>query len=87
MSDKPIGLQVPIRALRIAHGLSVADLIERIKQQGGPEKIHPDTIRNVELGYKRASAPLLTAWAKALNVTPLDVHQPDPIKSSRERAA
>lgn len=87
MSDKAIGAQVPIRSLREAYGLSVNDLIERIQQHGGPPKLHPDTIRNVELGYKRASTPLMTAWAKALNLTPLDVHQPEPIKSSRERVA
>lgn len=87
MSDKAIGAQVPIRTLRVAYGLSVNDLIERIKQHGGPAKLHPDTIRNVELGYKRASSPLMTAWAKALNLTPLDVYQPEPMKSSQERVA
>lgn len=87
MSDRAIGAQVPIRALREAHGLSVNDLIVRIQQHGGPAKLHPDTIRNVELGYKRASMPLLTAWAKALGLTSLDVYQPEPLKSSRERVA
>lgn len=87
MTDRPIGPQVPIRALREAYGISVQDLIERIEQAGGPKKTHPDTIRNVELGYKRASNPLMTAWAKALNLTALSVHQPEPIKSSRERVA
>jgi hypothetical protein len=87
MTDRPIGPQVPIRALREAHGISVQDLIERIEQAGGPQKTHPDTIRNVELGYKRASNPLMTAWAKALGLTALDVYQPEPIKSSRERVA
>lgn len=87
MTDRAIGAQVPIRALRVAYGLSVNELIIRIKQNGGPEKLHPDTIRNVELGYKRASAPLLSAWAKALDLTPLDVFQPEPLKSSQERVA
>lgn len=87
MSDRAIGAQVPIRALRVAYGLSVNDLIERIKQHGGPEKLHPDTIRNVELGYKRASQPLVVAWAKALDLNALDVFQPEPLKSSRERVA
>ncbi|KPG14508.1 hypothetical protein AN911_01835 [Mycobacteroides immunogenum] len=87
MNDRPIGAQVPIRALREAFGFSVPTLIERIEQAGGPKGTHPDTIRNVELGYKRASKPLMTAWAKALGLSGLDVFQPDPLKSSRERVA
>lgn len=67
------GPKVSIRDLREAHGLSVADLVERIEAQG--VKVHPDTIRNVELGHKRASKPLMTAWAKALDLTSLDVEQ------------
>ena len=84
-TDRPIGPQVPIRAHREAFGLSVAALIERIEQCGGPTGTHPDTIRNIELGYKRASKPLMTAWAKALGLTGLDVYQPEPLKSSAER--
>lgn len=80
------GPQIKIRALREAHGLSVAQLIDRIAEHG-VKGTHPDTIRNVELGYKRASNPLMTAWAKALGISPLDVWQPEPLKSSRERVA
>ncbi|MDO3245221.1 helix-turn-helix domain-containing protein [Mycobacteroides abscessus] len=80
------GPQIRIRALREAHGLSVSQLIERIAAEG-VDGVHPDTVRNVELGYKRASKPLLTAWAKALGLSPLDVWQPEPLKSSRERVA
>lgn len=85
MSERAIGPQVPIRAFREALGISVSSLIERIAQNGGPQNTHPDTIRNVELGYKRASKPLMAAWAHALGLSPLDVHQPEPIKSSLER--
>lgn len=67
------GPRVSIRDLREAHGLSVGSLVERIEAQG--VSVHPDTIRNVELGHKRASKPLMTAWAKALDLTPLDVEQ------------
>lgn len=86
-SAQVAGPQIRIRALREAHGLSVAALIDRINEQGGPKGVHPDTIRNVELGYKRASKPLMTAWAKALGLSPLDVWQPEPLKSSRDRVA
>lgn len=71
-----IGPQVRIRDYREALGLSVSDLVKRIVDTGYAENLHPDTIRNVELGHKRASKPLMTAWAKALGLTPLDVWQP-----------
>ncbi len=87
MSETPIGPQVPIRQHREGLGISVASLIERIEQQGGPAGTHPDTIRNIELGYKRASKPLMAAWARALGLSPIDVYQPEPVKSSIERAA
>ena len=85
-SARPVGPQIRIRDLREAHGLSVNQLIERIAENG-VSGVHPDTIRNVELGYKRASKPLITAWAKALGITALNVWQPEPLKSSRERVA
>lgn len=87
MSDRVVGPQVPIRKYREALGVSVASLIERIEQHGGPANTHPDTIRNVELGYKRASKPLMAAWAHALGLPPVDVYQPEPVKSSLDRAA
>jgi transcriptional regulator with XRE-family HTH domain len=72
---KPIGPQVRIRDLRHAYGLSVKQLVERLDEAGMPG-VHEDTIRNVELGHRRASRPLMTAWAKALGINPLDVWQP-----------
>lgn len=74
MSAKPIGPQVRIRDLRVAYGLTVKELIERIGAEGVPD-VHEDTIRNVELGHKRASRVLLTAWARALGINPLDAWQ------------
>jgi transcriptional regulator with XRE-family HTH domain len=85
-SARPVGPQIRIRDLREAHGLSVNGLIERIAENG-VDGVHPDTIRNIELGYKRASKPLMTAWAKALGISSLNVWQPEPLKSSRERVA
>lgn len=70
----PLGPLVPIRGLREAYGLTVSQLCDRIEPHLG-KRPHEDTIRNVELGHKRASAPLMTAWAKALGLTPLDVAQ------------
>ncbi|MGA8330421.1 MAG: helix-turn-helix transcriptional regulator [Mycobacterium sp.] len=65
-----------IRDLREAHGLSIPALAARIAAEG--VVVHPDTISNVELGHKRPSHPLMTAWAKALDVHPLDVVVPEP---------
>lgn len=56
--------------------IPVNELAERIASTGYAEKVHPDTIRNVELGHKRASKLLMVAWAKALGLNPLDVWQP-----------
>jgi transcriptional regulator with XRE-family HTH domain len=78
------GPRVGIRELRKAHGLSVRQLCDRIAEQSGL-KVHEDTIRNAELGWKRPSDALMTAWAKALGVHPLDVEVPEP--KSREPLA
>lgn len=69
------GPQVPIRELRLAHGLSIEQLRDRIEVYLG-KKPHGDTLRNIELGRRNASRPLMTAWAKALGLNPLDVRQP-----------
>ena len=79
------GPQVRIRDYREALGISVSQLVERIYETGYADSVHPDTIRNVELGHKRASKPLMTAWAKALGLNPLDVWQPD--VTARDRVA
>lgn len=68
------GPQVPIRELRLAHGLSIEQLRERIEVYLG-KKPHGDTLRNIELGRRNASRPLITAWAKSLGLNPLDVRQ------------
>lgn len=73
-TQAPLGPLVPIRELRGALGLSVTQLCDRIEPHLG-KRPHEDTIRNVELGHKRASGPLMTAWAKALGLTPIDVAQ------------
>lgn len=89
MAANPIGPQVRIRDLREAHGLSVKQLIARISE-AGLDGVHEDTIRNVELGHKRASVPLMTAWSKALGLIPLDVWQPparSTVQSKAGRAA
>lgn len=86
MTDKPIGPQVRIRDLRNAYGISVKELVERIESVG-LAGVHEDTIRNVELGHKRASVPLMNAWARALGLNPLDVWQPPASPTTRQRDA
>lgn len=68
------GPYVQIRDLRKAYGLSIPGLVARIRRHG--VSVHKDHISNVERGERRASNELMTAWAKALGVNPLDVYQP-----------
>lgn len=81
----PRGPQVGIRELREAHALTVNQLVDRIKEMGYDGNLHPDTIRNVELGHKRASKQLIVLWAKALGMLPMDVWQP-PAESDQDAA-
>jgi transcriptional regulator with XRE-family HTH domain len=62
---------VRIRDLRLAHGWTMQQLADRIGEQGCD--ITEAGISNVENGNKKASDRLLTAWAKALGIEPLNV--------------
>jgi transcriptional regulator with XRE-family HTH domain len=66
---------VSLRTLREAHGLDARQLAERIQEEG--VDVHPDHIRNVELGHKGASVKLLAAWARALRIKAVDIRQHD----------
>lgn len=79
----PVGPQIRIRQYREALRITVADLVIRIAELG--VDVHPDTIRNVELGRRRASPSLMTAWCQALGLAPMDAWQPD--RSSRACSA
>lgn len=87
MTSTPWGPQVRIRDYREGLGITVNSLADRITAAGYDGVVHPDTIRNVELGHKRASKPLMAAWAKALGLLPLDVWQPPAAKLTRRPAA
>jgi hypothetical protein len=65
---------IPIRTLREAYALTSVDLAERIHAESGIE-IAPDSILNIELGHKEGSRRLMTAWANALRIKPIDVHR------------
>lgn len=67
----PIGPMVRIKDLRLAHGWTMLQLADRIQEQG--VQITEAGISNVENGNKQGSDRLLTAWAKALGVDPLNV--------------
>jgi len=72
---------IRIKDLRLAHGLTMKQLAERIAEQG--VSISEGGISNVENGNKQASDRLLIGWAKALSVEPLNVwHGPlrEPVK-------
>lgn len=77
----PLGPMVRIREVRRAHGLTMRQLSERIAEQG--VEITEAGISNVENGNKKASDRLLTAWARALGLQPLDVW-PGPLRPAIE---
>lgn len=87
---EPLGPMIRIKDLRLAHGWSQTDLAQRIAEFG--VEVTDAGISNVENGNKKASDRLLTAWAKALGVEPLNVwHGPlrppvEPAKPPRTRA-
>lgn len=73
---QPIGPQVRIRQIREAHGLTLEQLADRIEEHGYTRRPSPDHLSNVELGRKTPSGALMTAWARALGLGPLDVYVP-----------
>lgn len=56
-----------IRALRKRTGWSIAMLAQRVREQSGLT-LHTDSLRNIELGRRNASPPLIEALAQALKV-------------------
>jgi transcriptional regulator with XRE-family HTH domain len=75
---------VRIREVRLAHGLTIAQLAERIAEHG--VSITEAGISNVETGAKQASDRLLVAWARALGIQPLDVWH-GPLRKAATAAA
>lgn len=69
-----LGPQVRIREFRKLVIGTAEQLAERISEHG--VKVHPDHLRNCELGHQRPSDRLLRAWALALGLNPLDVWMP-----------
>jgi transcriptional regulator with XRE-family HTH domain len=83
-APQPLGQMVRLKEIRIALGLSQVQLRDRIAEHG--VDITDAGISNVENGNKKASDRLLTAWAKALGIEPLNVwHGPlrPPVKPAR----
>lgn len=82
---KPIGPQIRVRTYRRLVIGSAEKLAERIAEYG--VKVHPDHIRNCELGRQRPSDRLLRAWALALGLDPLDVWAPPTVTADDAEAA
>lgn len=55
-----------IRVIRERSDMTVADVVEAMKATG--VEIHPDHLRNIELGNRQPSPKLLGALAVALRV-------------------
>ena len=74
------------RDIRERTEMTVAELVEKIREDG--IDVHPDHIRNIELGYKQPSPKLAGAWCRALAVPKhvLLVVDPFPSGGSRSRA-
>lgn len=54
------------RVIRERSEMSIAELVEKVREEG--IDVHPDHIRNIELGYKQPSPKLAGAMARALAV-------------------
>lgn len=71
---------VTLRSLRRAHELTLAQLAERIAEQG--VKVDEASLSNVETGNKKGSDRLMGAWARALRIgTRLDVYQTEDLRA------
>ena len=66
--------RVNIRAVREAYGLTRADLVQRITEQGC--KVSEHTIRGVENSNQFVGNAIMTAWARALKLNPADIILP-----------
>lgn len=55
-----------MRAAREAAGLTVGQLVERLRAEGIER--HPDSIRNVELGHQQPGLEVLDAYASIVGV-------------------
>lgn len=65
---------VTLRSLRRAHELTLAQLAERIEEQG--VTVNEDSLSNIETGRRKGSDRLMGAWARALQIgTRLDIYQ------------
>lgn len=84
-AQRPVGPQLRLRTYRRAVVGSAERLVERIAEHG--VQVHPDHIRNCELGYQRPSERLLRAWALALGLDPLDVWAPGAADTVEQDAA
>lgn len=78
---EPLGPMIRIRDLRTARGWTMAQLADRIGEHG--VRITEAGISNVENGNKKASDRLLTAWALALGVDPMNLWH-GPLRKSVE---
>lgn len=55
-----------IRVIRERTEMTIAELVEAIREDG--IDVHPDHIRNIELGHKQPSPKLLGAIARGLHI-------------------
>lgn len=71
-----------MRLAREAADLTIPQLVDRLRSDEGIER-HPDTIRNVELGYARPSLELFNAYCRVVGADREDLL----LKGNRRKAA
>lgn len=70
----PVGPQVRLRPFRVAVGLTLEQLRDRMAEHGVTVDI--SHLSRIERGMERASDRVLRGWALAMGLSPLDVWQP-----------
>jgi len=85
-ATEPLGPMIRVRDLRLARGLTLQQLADRMAEQG--VSITESGLSNIEKGHKRASDRVLLAMARALGVEPLNVwHGPTRAEIARRAKA
>ena len=70
----PVGPQCRLRPFRVAVGLTLEQLRDRMAEHGVTVDI--SHLSRIERGMERASERVLRAWALSMGISPLDVWQP-----------
>lgn len=65
-----------LRKIRYARGYSINDVVKKLNEEH-LVKLHPDSLRCIELGYRNPSPRVFAALAKVLDADPFSLYQAD----------